>query len=536
MTLTNSLLQAILDGNIKKVKKFLARGSSLNSRNDFGFGSLVAALHIQDGAMRSRMFRFLLNRGASYMARDERHDRSVVHWAGLLGRSEQIQTLMEEAGGDLSLESRDKDGYTALHHAVRAGDLPTVDTLVKYHQRYGISVDAPDHLGLTPYMHARRLGFKVITNLLYSKGQASVGHGDLFFRSPREWSQIGKFERHKATELQAEGQINAAKMLGKLSLAKDMEARALSLAKDMEARAHGHTTARLSLSHPGVSESLAEAPESSDEVRVSKHDEHSKVWTGRHMHESKQKLDVHNFSSLKKLQYNRLTRSLETHHIYRPDGEFLKSGQKQAGDYTATQPMNTHRGGVALSQNTHQGGAALSHQGGAALSHTHQGGAALSLLSQSTQGRTVSRFCHSEPVNKPRHRESRRHLDNLTAIMGLLSDSSTKSFRKSAQFQKPEHTTKIPKTKPKISSWAVIFGDSKNVKPKKLKTTSTSVSNDSQYSKAQRLVMATKSNTTKQNITDKDRILHNDSTYHGKYENRGPAVPRIKINEANNFT
>ena len=47
---------------------------------------------------------------------------------------------------------------------------------------------------------------------LHNEGLASQGHGDIQFRTPREWSQIGKFERQKAIETYTQEAINMAKV------------------------------------------------------------------------------------------------------------------------------------------------------------------------------------------------------------------------------------------------------------------------------------------------------------------------------------
>ena len=47
---------------------------------------------------------------------------------------------------------------------------------------------------------------------LHNEGLASQGHGDIQFRTPREWSQIGKFERQKAMVTYTQEAINMAKV------------------------------------------------------------------------------------------------------------------------------------------------------------------------------------------------------------------------------------------------------------------------------------------------------------------------------------
>ena len=51
-----------------------------------------------------------------------------------------------------------------------------------------------------------------VAEYLHSEGLASQGHGDMLFRTPREWSQIGKFERKKAIEIETQEAINFAKV------------------------------------------------------------------------------------------------------------------------------------------------------------------------------------------------------------------------------------------------------------------------------------------------------------------------------------
>ena len=75
----------------------------------------------------------------------------------------QVQALLQEVAGDLDLQAKDGESHTALHHAVMAGHLPLVTVLVHMHRKYGVSVDVPDRLGLTPYLHAKRLGYRWVS-------------------------------------------------------------------------------------------------------------------------------------------------------------------------------------------------------------------------------------------------------------------------------------------------------------------------------------------------------------------------------------
>lgn len=129
----------------------------------------------------------------------------------------QVEDLLQELAGEVDLGDKDADGYTALHYAVMGGHLDLVRTLVEMHRRFGVSVDVADKLGLTPYLHAKRLGHREVAAHLQTMGHASQGHGDLLFRSPREWSQIGKFERQRALERHTRDAVNLAKIQGKVN-------------------------------------------------------------------------------------------------------------------------------------------------------------------------------------------------------------------------------------------------------------------------------------------------------------------------------
>ena len=58
-----------------------------------------------------------------------------------------------------------------------------------------------------------------VAEYLHTEGLASQGHGDRLFRTPREWSQIGKFERQKAIEIHTQEAINIAKVKPALLMA-----------------------------------------------------------------------------------------------------------------------------------------------------------------------------------------------------------------------------------------------------------------------------------------------------------------------------
>ncbi|XP_069125253.1 uncharacterized protein [Argopecten irradians] len=212
----NHLFHAVFKCRFKKVKLMLDRGFDVNMRNSYGYSVLVAALHIDDDDQREKMFRVLINRNADPLQKDPKHGRHVLCWASLLGRVNEVKFLLDMFKGDFDLHDKDKEGMTVLHHAVQAGQEEVVTMLSLEFRRFGLSVDVVDNLGLTPYLHARRLGYSSITRILQEQGRACPGQGDMFtFRNGREWSSLGREERHVQQAQERFGDYMKAAILGR---------------------------------------------------------------------------------------------------------------------------------------------------------------------------------------------------------------------------------------------------------------------------------------------------------------------------------
>ena len=52
-----------------------------------------------------------------------------------------------------------------------------------------------------------------IAKHLLNNGQASAGYGDILFRTSKEWSEIGKFERQQVKENNYQNEIRIAKVV-----------------------------------------------------------------------------------------------------------------------------------------------------------------------------------------------------------------------------------------------------------------------------------------------------------------------------------
>ena len=190
--MANNLFHSVFKGRFRKVKLILDRGYNVNNSNNYGYSVLIAALHLEDEAKREKMFRYLINRRADITTKDPKHGRSVLSWAALLGRNEQVVVILQILNGDYDLREQDVDGMTCLHHATQSGHTDVVRTLAQEFRRFRLSVDIADKLGLTPYLHAKRLGYTEISSILQTEGRACPGQSDSYtFRSSNEWSEIG---------------------------------------------------------------------------------------------------------------------------------------------------------------------------------------------------------------------------------------------------------------------------------------------------------------------------------------------------------
>ncbi|KAK7111792.1 uncharacterized protein [Littorina saxatilis] len=449
LTASNSLFHSVLKGRVRGTRLLLDRGTSVNGRNDYGYSVLTAALHVDDDKRRGKLFKMLIDSGADPHFKDSTFNRSVLHWTCILGRTEQIKVLLNEVGGDLNLQDKDNDSYTALHHAVMAGHITIVTLLVDMHRKFGISVDVPDKMGLTPYLHAKRLGYRDVAEYLHTEGHASLGHGDMKFRLPREWSQIGRFERQKAIEIQTQEVINFAKIKGKITHVRHMEGSMGSprmcipniiLPSYCPDRDRGIKLAirhnnRMSRSLPSLKEDTPRA-------------DHRPLSANGAGHDS---LDA---------GANHPTDAPGPAREAFTNGPIHSHGVPQMSTHAralSSVPEDPIQG---LPQGTPRGAPMAD---GILLPSPRKGPGsieAFTVMEMNQKGRHARHYRQSQ-FDETKASEYKHMLGNLNSIMQILSEQTSKSFRQSVKYQRPE-TPKKKKQKKKVSSLAVIFGRNKS--------------------------------------------------------------------------
>jgi len=126
------LLVACEIGNVEVIDKLLRAGADANSANAAGETALMIAARTGKAAAVKR----LVAGGADINAKESVHGQTALMWAAAEDNLEATRMLLE-AGANAN--TRTPAGFTALHFAVRAGNIPVVKELVAH----GAKVDDP---------------------------------------------------------------------------------------------------------------------------------------------------------------------------------------------------------------------------------------------------------------------------------------------------------------------------------------------------------------------------------------------------------
>ena len=169
-----TLLKAVTTGRTRQVRLLLDLGASTENTDECGQTPLIRAVFVASDRNRDKIIKMLLKKG-SVVSKADVVGRNALSWACMYGRDKDVATLLEYADVDIDLNKSDINGQTALFHAVSSGNAATVKMLVNALQKYGLSVDIPDSSGVSPLMHANRLGYDICASILIHEGNAKVG-------------------------------------------------------------------------------------------------------------------------------------------------------------------------------------------------------------------------------------------------------------------------------------------------------------------------------------------------------------------------
>jgi len=119
------LVDAILSGNIRQVRKLLKEGADANTRIE---GESGYPLHFASHSY-VNMMQLLIDNGADVNVKDER-GKTPLHIAAFVGYEEGVRLLLQHGA---NVNARDNDGMTPLAEATQMTPL----------QAFGVTIGAP---------------------------------------------------------------------------------------------------------------------------------------------------------------------------------------------------------------------------------------------------------------------------------------------------------------------------------------------------------------------------------------------------------
>lgn len=160
------LIQAVLDGDLKKAQKLIAGGANANQTDEHGFSALWRAAYRGD----EEMTQFLLNSGAEVNARSNRLGSTPLQQAAQRGDRATVRVLLA-AGA--RLEDADGSGWTPLFAAALSGNLEVLEELLAA----GANVNARSSSGWTALKEAEMRGYKEVAERLKAAGAIDFPDG-----------------------------------------------------------------------------------------------------------------------------------------------------------------------------------------------------------------------------------------------------------------------------------------------------------------------------------------------------------------------
>jgi ankyrin repeat protein len=155
--LNSRLIEAVLDGNLRKTKHLLKKGADVNARDDKGRTPLML-INTVEGKHATDICELLIQKGADVNATDA-YGMTELMWASHKGHTFNCMLIFE---GGANINARSRSGMTALMWAARNG----YDTICIYLIEKGADVTLADSRGMTALMWAEKNEYKDAADVL----------------------------------------------------------------------------------------------------------------------------------------------------------------------------------------------------------------------------------------------------------------------------------------------------------------------------------------------------------------------------------
>lgn len=149
-----SLLDVIKNGYFQQVRFLVEHGEDLDQRDSEKRTALMLCAFIEPEAWGVGICRLLIENGATLYFKD-RYGLNAFHYAVIYERLDLVRVYLKAI--DFNLNEGDKEGNTALHYAVRAGNVTITRLIAQMYVKYGLRFDKANNDGFTPLQEAHRL-------------------------------------------------------------------------------------------------------------------------------------------------------------------------------------------------------------------------------------------------------------------------------------------------------------------------------------------------------------------------------------------
>ena len=182
-----ALSQAIRNKRWRQARLLIEAGSDINWKGQNKRSVIMEVCFLDDEEKALGLAKMLLKNGADLNFQDEQ-GLITLSYACILKRKKLVALFLQYV--DYDLNAVDRDGNTALFHAITVGDISIVKMIVKKLKYYALSVDTQNSKGETPLIHALKVGHAQCADILIEDGKASLEVCDLeHYKTAAQWKK-----------------------------------------------------------------------------------------------------------------------------------------------------------------------------------------------------------------------------------------------------------------------------------------------------------------------------------------------------------